>query len=155
MKTEFLILLIALIIPGIGCDKDTNNFDLNKDPLRGVIGGKEWEYTVGNGEYLISANRITGLIMNEDLQDPCVKKLSSLSHLSVRFPPVRASYNLPFIGNDGYIVFSLAGGSTKYTATSGFIEVVEVSSHAVIGYISADFDDNNHVQGSFLLEICN
>ena len=149
---RFFFLLIPLILLG-SCDSDTNKFDLDKDPLKGVIGGKSWAYAVGNAQY--TSNTITGLILAEEVQEPCAVRLTSDAHLSVKMPAIRGNHNLPFINNNGHVIFDLAGSSTRYTATSGFIEVVELNGSEVVGYISAEFDDNNHVQGSFLLQVCN
>lgn len=150
MKTVLLFFGVLALMTS--CDSDTNNFDLDKDPLKGTIGGKSWTFETGNAEY--RSNLITGLLIAQEVQDPCGVRSTIHSHLSVELPAGRGNYNLPFVNNYGYVKFHIGEGAS-YTATSGFIEVVALSGTEVIGYVSADFDDNNHVQGSFLLQVCN
>ena len=139
-----------------GCDDQINKFDLEKDPLSGKIGGVEWEYSANGGrvDYSNFSNQATGKIFNDpNLTDPCLKILSNEAHLDVAFFTQRGNYTLGLI-DSGEIKFVTPNGGAIYTATSGFIEIVEVNAFEIIGYISADFDEDNFVQGSFLVRIC-
>ena len=140
----------------MGCEDKINPYDLERDPLRGKIGGEDWNYTAGNAQFNTFDNDITGLITAIDISDPCAIRISNDPHITLKFPAVRRNYTLPFINqNDGFVIFNLKGGTKKLTATSGFLEVVAITSTEVVGYISADFDEKNNVQGAFLLQICN
>ncbi len=145
-----LILFLAVS----GCDNEVNNFDLDEEPLAGKIEGTDWHYTVGRLEYSSVSNQAAGNIYNETLSDPCLRLHTIEAHLQVAFPTADGYYNLPFINNTGYIKFVPPNGGTSYTASGGFIQIVEVNSYEIIGYISADFDDNTFVKGSFLARIC-
>ena len=155
MKKFLGIYLLLSLVLFSGCDDEVNNFDLSKDPLSGLIGGADWEYTGGRLLYSTLSNQAAGNIYNELLEDPCLKPNTIAAHLQVAFPTAKGNYNLPFINNTGYIRFATPNGGPIYTAAGGFIEIVEVTSFEIVGYISADFDDNNTVQGSFLIQICN
>ena len=152
-------LLLLMLLPAAGClsscEDDISGFDLEKDPLKGKIGGEEWQYAVGSANANNSSYYLEGLIVGESAQDPCAIRVSSKPHLSLKIPGRKGSYNLPFAANEGYVVFNLPNGAKKLTASGGFIEVVAVGSQQLIGYMSADFDDDNTVKGSFLLEFCN
>lgn len=137
------------------CDSDINDFDVEKDPLKGMIGGQDWTYVTGNAQHDSFANSLTGLIMAESKPDPCAIRVSNEAHLAIRIPALRQSINLPYANNQYYVIFSLPNGTKRLTASGGFIEVVAISTTEMIGYISADFDDGNTVKGAFRLEICN
>lgn len=153
----FLALLVVSFI--ISCDDDVNNFNPDRDPLKGELAGEEWIYGSGNAAYSFLSGNFEGLILEEELDDACTRVQGAVaeSHLIVKFPAQRGNYNLPYINNSGNtadVIFDLPEGK-RYTATSGFLEIVEITSTDVVGFISADFDDDNHVQGAFLLRICN
>ncbi len=151
----FMLVLLAATGCLSSCKDDINGFDLEKDPLKGKIGGEEWQYAAGSANVNNSSYYLEGLIVGESTQDPCAIRVSSKLHLSIKIPGRKGSYNLPFPANEGYVIFNLPNGTKKFTASGGFIEVVAVGSQQLIGYMSADFDDDNTVQGSFLLEFCN
>ena len=153
-KLLFGLAIISLVTIG-SCDDKVNQFDLDKDPLKGKIDGVEWEYTGGRVDYSNFSNQAVGKIFNENLTDPCARVNTIFAHLDVAFPTERGNYNLPFINNTGFIKFVTPNGGPIYTATSGFLEIVEVNGFEIIGFISADFDEDNNVQGSFLVRICN
>lgn len=155
MKKVQFIWTVAVLTILTGCNDKVNDFDLSKDPLSGLIGGAEWEYTGGRLDYSFVSNQAAGKVYNEVLTDPCLKPNTIAAHLQVAFPTTKGNYNLPFINDTGFIKFATPNGGPIYTATGGFLEIVEVTSYEIIGYISADFDDNNFVQGSFLIDLCN
>lgn len=146
----FLIWLISLLLTGC---KD-QYLELEKDPLKGRINDKEWIFGSGRAssdQYLVQ--RLRGILLEENLNDPCTKVNSTEAHISLSVPYDRGNYNLPFPTNDFYVVFSV-DGVTEYTANTGFIEIIAVTSTEVIGFLSADFDDGNNAQGSFSLRLC-
>ena len=153
MSKTLLSILTGCLLVFAGCDDDINKFDLNKDPLSGKIDGVEWNYTGGRVDYSNFSNQAAGKIFNENLTDPCLRINTSNAHLDVAFFTQRGNYTLGLI-DSGEIKFVTPNGGAIYTATSGFIEIIEVNAFEIIGYISADFDDNNFVQGSFLVRIC-
>ncbi|MEQ8470071.1 MAG: hypothetical protein RIC35_02745 [Marinoscillum sp.] len=153
------ILLLTFVIVGLlfvsACDDSTNRLDLNKDPLSGKINGVEWEYTGGNALYRPFDNEATGLILNQETTDPCTIKLTSLAHVQVILPTFETTLNLPDVQNRAVIKMASPNGGPIYTASGGFVQIVEVTGREIIGYISATYDDDNYVQGSFYVKICN
>jgi len=152
----FRIVLLAATGYLSSCKDDISGFDLEKDPLKGKIGGEEWQYAAGSANVNNSSYYLEGLIVGESTQDPCAIRVSSKLHLSIKIPGRKGSYNInSSLNSEATIIFNLPNGVKRFTATGGFVEVVAVGSQQLIGYMSADFDDDNTVQGSFLLEFCN
>lgn len=154
MRKWLAIVLITGFSVLMACDDQVNRYDLERDPLKGKINGTDWQYKGGSSLYDALTSSVTGIIFSQEAADPCGIRITSSPHMSVKLPTTRGSYNLPFIGDQYYIRFS-TGSGVQYTATSGFVDIVEVTSLEIIGYISADFDDQNAVQGAFLQRICN
>ncbi len=141
-----------LLFIGLSGCKD-EQFDLDDDPLDGVIGGDPWVYTAGSvGQDLFTSN-LNALLLAQETSDACAVVNTIRPHITMTFPPRRGNYTLSV--DNVQVIFNLEGGSTKYTATAGFLEVVGINSTEVIGYLSADFDEKNNVQGSFFLRVCN
>ena len=65
------------------------------------------------------------------------------------------SYSLPLPIFDESVKFVLGDG-TVFQATSGIIEVFAISpdTQQLVGYLQADFDEDNSVQGRFIIDLC-
>lgn len=150
MKYWFLCVVLLA-----GCGDDINEFDINKNRLHGKVGGFDWEYTGGSSVYDTFNNQVKGIIIAIDVTDPCSIRLTSDPHIRVQLPATRGNYNLPFIGNNYFVQFAGGTSGKVLTATSGFVEVVSISSTEIIGFMSADFDENNTIEGTFFVTICN
>lgn len=149
----FGLAIISLVTIG-SCDDKVNQFDLDKDPLKGKIDGVEWEYTGGRVDYSNFSNQAVGKIFNENLTDPCTRVNTIFAHLDVALLTERETYTIGLI-NSGEVKFVTPNGGPVYTATSGFIQIVDVTAFEIIGFISANYDDDNYVEGTFGVEICN
>ncbi len=149
--SRVLMISVSLLLL-VGC-KD-QYFEIENDPLVGEIDGKEWIFGSGRIRYdQFYAQGLTGILFEEKLTDPCIKVNTVDPPLSISIPYDRGNFNLPFATPNYYVVFS-EDGVTEYTANTGFIEIVAVTSTEVVGYLSASYDDDNHVQGSFSLRLC-
>lgn len=160
MKIFALPVLLVVLALCSSCNNDVNDFNPDKDPLTGMVGGEDWTYGSGNASYEYFSGDYTGIILDVDLDDPCTRVPGGVSesHLVVRFPAQRGNYNLPYINNTGNtaeVIFDLPDGK-RYTATAGFLEIVQITSTDIVGFISADYDEeSNYVEGAFILRICN
>lgn len=154
-KSAITFTVLATTVLLVSCNDDTNRLDLDKDPLKGKIGGAEWQYTVGNAQYSPFNNEATGIIINLETTEPCGVTNTILAHIKITIPTIKGTINLPDPQNRAIVKLANPNGGPIYTTTGGFIQIVEVNSREIIGYISADYDDDNYVQGSFLVEICN
>lgn len=153
MVKQFL--LAAVIVALFSCGSDINNFDPNKSPVEGVVGGQEWQYKSANGSYNASFGHIKGIMTEDSLSDPCAIRIANKPHLFFQIPARRFNFTLPTIDGSATVMFNYDNNSQIYTASSGYIEIVEINSNYAIGSLNALFDDDNQVQGTFIVQICN
>ncbi len=155
MKHLYLVISIVSLTGIFSCGSDVNDFDPEKSPVKGVIGGEDWEYQSANGLYNASYGFIEGRMLPDSLADPCAVRVTSKPHLFFRVPAQRYNFNLPTIDGSAVVNFNFDNGSKNLTASGGYIEIVEISGNYAIGALNAVFDDENEVQGTFLIQICN
>ncbi len=149
MKHPIYLLIVFLI----SCGDGVNDLDLNKDPLRGVLAGTEWNYRTGAGQYNPGNFIVQGMLVDFELEDPCSLIATTTNYVEMSVPADLGTFTLSATQNTN-VIFHLQNG-VRYTVGAGFIQVVRFNGNALIGYLSADLDDENKVQGSFLLAICN
>lgn len=139
----------------ISCKGD--DIDLPNDPLAGKIGGIDWDYKFGNGYPFSFDGKFKFLLLStmESGQDPCPIVSSGNPHLQMVLPYGTGSYTIPLSIFDESVKFVLGDG-TVFQATSGIIEVFAINpdTQQLVGYIQADFDEDNSVQGRFIVELC-
>jgi len=157
MKLQSVLFAITLTVLtlSIGCDTTLDDFDPSEDPLTGKIGGEEWTYSSAYASENIRTSILEGLLILQDIQDPCAIRLPTDPYISIKVPSLRETYNLPSINGNIEVIFNTRNGAKRLTASGGFIQVVAFSGREAIGFINATFDDDNFVEGSFVLEICN
>ena len=142
----FLVILVT------SCGPKVQDLDLDKDPLRGTLEGKEWEYKIGTGRYDQSTFAVSGLLVDFEVQEPCSIVVTSTNYVELSVPSNLGTYTLSVDPNT-YVTLHLQNG-VRYSVGAGFIQIVKFTGNALIGYLSADLDDNNKVKGSFLLTVC-
>ncbi|WP_421763745.1 hypothetical protein [Ekhidna sp.] len=140
-----------------GCGSD--EIQLPSQKLEGKINGTDWSYKSGNG-YIETTDfeyRVRFLSSKEAVNDPCTLPNPSLSHVRANFKPaVRSYFVTPQAVDDNQVQVTFEiSPSQKLIATSGFMEVYAIESQVVIGYLQAVLDDDNKVEGSFEIRLCN
>jgi len=145
---SFIILLILT-----SCSSDNGLDDI--PILNGTVGGEAWEYKFGNAFLDVrgSVFRITFLSTEETADDACTVAATGLRHLTIDLPDVVGNYNLP--NNGQSLTFHLEGTITQFEATSGFVEITQVIGNQITGFMQAQFDDDNKVEGQFRVKVCN
>lgn len=156
-KFSWVILLLAVgsfscLLVSCGDDK----IDVPDIPLAGKIAGADWEYKFGNASVFLSDGSHKYLLLStqEIGEEPCPIVSTSKPHLEMILPLAIASYSLPLFGNNS--VKFVFGNGTVLSATAGFIEIVaiDLDTQRLVGYISADFDEDNEVLGTFIVDLC-
>lgn len=145
-----ILTLLLLILSS--CNNDGNE---NQKRLAGTISGQDWEYKYAKAFFNSVDNvfdaELYGTSQTEE--DPCNIFISGEAHISIQIPAESGNLSIP---SDVTVVFEQPGtGNEAFTATSGFIDITEATSQTISGYISAVYDDNNTVEGSFSFISCN
>ncbi len=136
-----------------------NDIQLPDQILQGKINGEEWTYKSANA-YLISSDfsyRARFLSSEEPVSDPCALPAPSLRNIKAIFRPSEGSFFVApqAVDNNQVQVSFDISPSRSLIATSGFMEVYAIDNLVVIGYLQAVLDDNNTVEGSFEIRLCN
>ncbi|MFY0605703.1 MAG: hypothetical protein JXR10_03250 [Cyclobacteriaceae bacterium] len=151
----FFGVLAALMLCFSGCDNTLDNFDTDKDPLVGKIGGEDWSYISGGAKARPTTSQIEGFLTGLNVIDPCTIRVLGEPYLELSLPSRIANYNLPSASGEVKLVFVSRNGDKRLSVTGGYLEIVALSGRQALGRINATVDDDNFVEGSFLLEICN
>ncbi len=151
--TSFFLLLLGLLIL---TDCGESEIQLPDQVLLGQVEGQAWELKFANA-YLYSSDlkyQIRFLSTRENAQDPCAVPSTSNSHISLIMPLQRGSFSIPLPITTESARFNWSDGSSAI-ATSGFLEIFDIDNLRVFGYLQAQLDDENTVEGSFEAVICN
>ncbi len=154
MRVLLLFGSIFLMVFLTYCGKDEIN--LPQQVITGKMAGKSWDLKFANA-YLYSSDlkyRIQFLSTREFGDDACAVPSTGNPYLSIIIEPRAGSYSLPLPINEQSCRFNLSPGNFLI-ATSGFLEIFDVTNSRIFGYIQAVLDDDNTVEGSFEAMICN
>lgn len=137
-----------------GCGQ--NEIQLPDQELEGMVAGEPWKFKLGNA-YLYSSDlkyQIKFLSTEEGAEDPCTVPSTANAHVSMIMQLRRGSFSIPLPITDESARFHWPNGSSAI-ATSGFLEIFDINNARVFGYLQAQLDEDNIVEGSFEVLICN
>ena len=156
-RKSFLVLLfgqILLLLASCG-----NDLDIPDQMLQGKINGETWTYGAANA-FRISANgqfEAKFLSNLENVNDPCALPSPGLTHVKAIFTPAIRDYTIfpqAIDPNQVQVAFQITPSNTLI-ATNGFMNIFDINNSFAIGYLQAELDDGNMVEGSFELQFCN
>lgn len=155
------IILSLLLTTSLFTSCGDDELDIPDIPLAGRINGQEWEYQYGNNSPYSGSSggtkyKLILLSTEETSSNPCGVLGSTRPYLSVVLPLAQGSYSLPILPDQENLKF-VYGNGVELSAASGFIEILAVdleNQFRMAGYIQAILDDDNMVEGTFVLDIC-
>ncbi|MEP5610942.1 MAG: hypothetical protein ABJP45_01770 [Cyclobacteriaceae bacterium] len=133
-----------------------NEIQLPEKTLQGIVDGEEWEMKFANA-YIYSSDfkyQIKFLSTLEGAEDPCTVPSTSNAHISIIMQLRRGSFSIPLPIIDESARFIWSNGSSVIAA-SGFLEIFDIDNSRIFGYLQAQLDDENTIEGSFEAFICN
>ena len=154
VRQSSLFLLLGFFVGLIGCGQD--EIQLPDQVLQGKIDGKDWEMKFANA-YIFSSDlkyQIRFLSTVESGEDPCAIPSTANAHVSMVFRPQIGSFSIPLPIFEESARFNVNLGNSV-VATSGFLEIFDISNSRIFGYLQAHLDDDNSVEGSFEAVFCN
>ncbi|MEQ9466843.1 MAG: hypothetical protein RLN88_05490 [Ekhidna sp.] len=142
----------------MSCSGD--QIELPDKQLEGLINGEAWSYKSANA-YIYSSDaryQVRFLSSKESVRDPCTLPVPSQAHVRAIFKPSEGSFFVSPQATDNnqvQVSFELSP-SKSLVASSGFMEIYLIENQVMIGYLQAVLDDEeNIVEGSFEIRICN
>lgn len=154
MKTTPIFLLISGLLLLASCGQ--NEIQLPDKKLQGMVDGQEWEIKFANA-YIYSSDlkyQIKFLSTEEGAKDPCAVPSTSNAHISIIMQLRPGSFSIPLPFTNESARFNWPNGSSAI-ATSGFLEIFDIDNSRIFGYLQAQLDDDNTIEGSFQAVICN
>lgn len=159
MKIKNLLLSFTLGLTGIACEVQTDastSTDLsvegtiNESVLSGEVAGRSWTFISGRARPSSFDDDYSFSFWSEDIVDPCgPHSIGSDSQLMGTFTLEEGTQML---GNLNNINFS--SNSQNNIATSGRMVITEIEADVVHGEMIATFDDENFVNGTFEITLC-
>lgn len=146
-------LLLVLLVVVVGCGDDNNLTDIPF--VQGKIGGEEWNFLYGKAFRDVREGTFDISLYSdmEVVASACGVATTNNAHMTLTIPISEMNFNLP--NNGESLSFEQKGSTQSFLATSGFVEITQILGNQVSGFVQAQFDDNNIVEGRFRLEICN
>jgi len=155
-KTSFFLFCLSFIVLS-GCGGD--DIDIPDKDLEGTIDGKIWAYGSANAYRLTADGQYRARFLSDDeaVTDPCTLPSPGLTNVKAIFRPFIGSFTVSpqAIDNNQVQVAFQISPSESLIATNGFMEIFDINNTVVIGYLQAELDENNTVEGSFRMRICN
>ena len=148
------VLVSMLCVTLVNCGK--NEIQLPEKQLGGKVNGEDWELKFGNA-YIYSSDlkyQLRFLSKKEGAEDPCAVPSTSNPHVSMIMRLQRGSFSIPLPIVAESARFNFGDGSSAI-ATSGFLEIFDIDNSRIFGYLQAQLDDDNSIEGSFEVLICN
>lgn len=139
------------------------DLEIEDRPLEGAIDGEPWTFSAGSAEVRDfdgagGPRVVTSLYAETD--EPCADRGrpedAGARHLSWSVPAAEGGHELG-TGDDHSVTFIYPqedGTPFNVVATTGRIELDEISAEAVAGALVAEVDAENHASGTFSLARC-
>lgn len=156
MRKASFFLSLSLILTLINCGDE---LDIPDNPLEGQIDGMEWSYGSANAYRLTTDGQFRARFLSklEAVSDPCTRPSPGLTHVKAIFrPALGVSYSVApqaIDQNQVQVAFEISASKTLI-ATSGFMEVYDINNSVLVGYLQAQLDDGNKVEGAFQMSLC-
>ncbi len=159
MKSIFpLIVLISVsTLLSCGSDDDTTSPSLTS-PASGVIAGEAWEFDLGTAFFEEIDNQYTINLLGtaEGVNDDgCGILFPGEEYVRFTVTAEVGRTAIPFeFANQGVKFYPDRSVGGFELATSGYVEITEITATQVIGVLDATLDGLNEVSGSFTATIC-
>lgn len=152
-----IILLLFSTLLFVSCGND--QLQLPNNRLEGIIDSEDWNSDKANA-YLFSTDskyEIKFLSSEEPGTDPCAIPRPSKPYLSAVFRPSERDFSFSnvIIEPNQVVVKIHPSFSEEFIITNGFMSIYLIENANMFGYIQAILDDENTVEGSFEVRLCN
>ena len=147
---------LALFLGLSSCGGD--QLDIPNQPLQGLIEGNLWESSLANAYRLPGGLQYRARFLSElePVSDPCTLPAPGLAHVKAIFRPSIGDFSVaPFALDENQVQVAFeVSPSTSLTAVSGFMSIFDINNATIVGYLQAELDDGNSVEGSFRISVC-
>eukprot|EP00320_Phaeocystis_rex_P020170 CAMPEP_0119056962 /NCGR_PEP_ID=MMETSP1178-20130426/1512_1 /TAXON_ID=33656 /ORGANISM="unid sp, Strain CCMP2000" /LENGTH=161 /DNA_ID=CAMNT_0007037747 /DNA_START=13 /DNA_END=498 /DNA_ORIENTATION=+ len=160
MKTIFQFTLFVSLAVLVACSSEDDSMDEpgGGTPASGVIAGEAWEFDVGtafleeiDNQYTIN---LLGVVEGAT-DDGCSILFPGEEYVRFTVSAEVGRTDIPFtFANQGVKFYPDRSVGGFELATTGYVEITEITNTQVRGELNASFDALNEVSGSFTVTIC-
>lgn len=167
LKKPLSLLAILFCVFLFSCDNDDasdtlgveNSYSFNDVSLQGKIDGKDWSLIDGYArKNPFDSSQFSLELLEETVEDDCpVLSGSNLPRVFFSIPANVGLYELRLSsgGERSQTLTLFEPSQTLNTiASQGAIEILTVADSQITGRIDARFDENNFINGNFLVTVC-
>ena len=142
---------LAVLAGGCG-SSGGGSTTISSQPLSGKLGGQPWTLGTGQTNSSLSTSTQYWVDAYAETFTPCTGSASSNSdEIIMNLPMAVGTYSLSLNFNQ---TFYVAATSDNLVATSGEIEITDVSATTISGGAKFAYDADNSVEGQFQMTIC-
>jgi hypothetical protein len=151
LKVRILCLGLAALAPGCGSGGGGSTV-ISTQPLAGKIGGQPWTWMTGETDPYLSTASAYWVDAYAESFTPCTGSPStSENRLIMSLPMAIGNYPLSLQFNQ---TFYIAAGNDNLAATSGEIDITDLSATTITGGAKFAYNADNSVDGQFEVTIC-
>jgi hypothetical protein len=150
MQVRFLFLGLAAL--AVGCGSSGGSTVISSQPLAGKIGGQAWTFMTGETDSYLSTASEAWVAGYAETFTACTGfPPTGTNQLLMRFPMAVGSYAVTLSRSQ---TFYIAATNDNLVATSGEIDITEVTATTISGGANFAFNADNSVDGQFQVTIC-
>jgi len=152
MRIQVQILGLSLAALAAGCGSSSGgSTTISSQALSGKLGGQPWTLVTGVTNSFLSGSRYWVDAYAESFT-PCTGSASSnADEIIMNLPMAVGTYPLSINLNQ---TFYIAATSDNLVATSGEIDITDISATTITGGAKFAFNADNSVDGQFQVTIC-
>jgi hypothetical protein len=147
--------IVGLALTGLaaGCGSSSGgSTTISSQPLSGKLGGQPWTLMTGVTNSFLSTSSTYWVDAYAESFTPCTGSASSnADEIIMNLPMAVGNYTLSRSLNQ---TFYVATTGDNLIATSGEVDITDVSATTITGGAKFAYDGNNSVDGQFEMTIC-
>jgi hypothetical protein len=153
------VALLVLLSAGLAACGGGETFAISNQPLGGKINGTPWAFVAGQTDAFLSGGSSDTFFANlfdQALTSPCteLQPPDSTRGLILSIPKAVGRYAITLELNQTFSYDDGTGTTQNDIATSGDLEVTELTATSLRGGVKMAFGANDVVDGQFELTIC-
>jgi hypothetical protein len=147
------LLCLGLVALAGGCGSSNGgSTTISSQPLSGKLGGQPWTLGTGQTNSSFSTTTQYGVDAYATTFTPCTDSAPTGSdEVSMNLPMAVGHYAVSFSLNQ---TFYVAATGDNFVATSGEIDITDISATTITGGANFAYNADNSVDGQFQITIC-
>ena len=152
IQVGLLCLGLAAFAVGCGSSSGAGSTTISSQPLSGKLGGQPWTLGTGQTNSFLSTSSQYWVDAYAESFTPCTGSASAnADEIIMNLPMTIGNYRLSISLNQ---TFYVAATGDNLIATSGEIDITDISATTITGGANFAYNADNSVDGQFQMTIC-